>query len=401
MKRKYYPLVILPTSLFFLPSSFFLLLNSWFLSLVSCLFLLPSCHSPQTTQETLPLTHPLANKYATYFKIYKEDTFTLLITYLNESKSDSAMYVLYKNEKPSLPVNGYYIKLPLHSVACLSTLFVGAMNNLGCLNYISAIDNADYICNPLVRNKCSRNEVLQLAKNGVLNIEQTLACKPELVFANPNGDPAKDFDARLIKAGITPVICADYFENTPLARAEWCKALALFFNAEQKADSLFSVIEKEYVSLKAIADNCKHRPTVFFEKKTGDAWFMPGGKSYQAQLVQDAGADYIFKNSDKTGSLSLNEEQVITQAKDAGYWLNLHHCTSLADLLKEDKRYEIFSAFKTGNVYNNNNFVNENGGNAYWEYGLNRPDELLAELICIFHPGISPDRKLTYYKQLH
>jgi len=378
------------------------------LSLVSCLLplicsalLLLSCSAPQKNTETFSsLTHSQKNQYATYFKIYKEENFSALVTYLNTDKTDSVVYVLYKNKKSTLNTKAYYVKMPIRSAACMGSVFVGALNNLQLLNYINAIDNVDYICNPTIKKKCAEKNIQQLNKNGVLNIEQTLVCNPQIIFTNPSGDPKKDFDARLLKATIIPVVCADYFENTALARAEWVKAFALFFNEEKQADSLFSSIEKKYLQLKNLVDTCRYKPTVFTELKTGDVWFVAGGKSNMAQLLKDAGATYVFNDNDKTGALSLNMEQVISKAAHADYWLNLHYSNTAADILKQDKRYEIFNACKKRNLYNNNAIISETGGNAYWEYGLNRPDELLADMIKIFHPTLLPNHPLKYYKQL-
>ena len=71
-----------------------------------------------------------------------------------------------------------------------------------------------------------------------------------------------------------------------------------------------------------------------------------------------------------------------------------------ADMLKQDKRYALFAAFKKGNLYNNNALVNEKGANPYWESGLCNPDEILGDLVKIFHPNLQPDYQLKYYKQL-
>ena len=372
------------------------------LSYISFLIILIlSCDTSQKNKENTPsLSHPKKNNYASYFKIYKEENFSALVTYINTDKTDSVVYIVYKSEKPELNIKAYYIKALVSCAACMGSVFVGALNNLQCLNYVTAVDNADYICNPLIKEKCINNKVQQLSKNGVLNIEQTLVCKPQIILANPSGDPKKDFDARLVKANIIPVVCADYYENSPLARAEWCKAFALFFDAEQKADSLFAAIEKNYLQLKSMTDTCKNKPTVFSELKTGDVWFVPGAKSNIATLLKDAGATYIFDDNDKTGSLSLNLEQVLNKALHADYWLNLHQCNNAEELIKQDKRYEVFNAYKKRNLYNNNAFVNQTEGNAYWEYGLNHPDELLADLIKIFHPALLPNHTLKYYKQL-
>lgn len=365
------------------------------------LVFLVSCNNEQQKKEIIDsLTHAQKNDYATYFKIYREEGFCALVTYTNKDRTDSLVYVLYANEKPNLNFTPFYIKTPLKNAAVLDAFFIGALNNLQSLDYITAVDNSDYVYNPIIKKKCAENRVQQLSKSGVLNIEQTLVCKPNVIFINPSGDTKKDFDPRLLKANIIPVVCADYFENNPLGRVEWVKALALFFNVEERADSLFTTIEKNYLQLQSLTDTCIKRPTVFSELKTGDVWFVPGGKSTTSQLFKNAGANYIFNDNDKTASVSLNMEQVISKAINANFWLNLHYCNTKTDVIKEDKRYDVFNAFKKGNLYNNNALVDETGGNAYWESGLNHPDELLADLIKIFHPTLLPNHTLKYYKQL-
>ena len=296
-----------------------------------CFFLI-SCSTEQKKNGVISsLIHSQKNNYASYFKMYKEEGFSALVTYINTEKTDSLVYILYRNEKPRLNFNAYYIKTPLKSAAVLDAFFIGALHNLNCLDYISAVDNSDYVYNPIIKKKCVENKVKQLSKSGVLDIEQTLVCNPEAIFINPSGDSKKDFDTRLLKANIIPVVCADYYENNPLARVEWVKALALFFNKEQQADSLFSSIEKNYLQLESMTDTCKNKPTVFTELKTGDVWFVPGGKSNMAQLLKNAGANYVFKDNDKTASLSLNIEQVISKAIGVDYWLNLHYANTAAD----------------------------------------------------------------------
>src|ERR1700744_3348301 len=119
-----------------------------YLFLISCFLLLISCSTHEKRQEQqLSFTPPQKNNSASYFKIYKEENFSALVTYTNIEKTDSTVYVLYKNEKPSLTFNAYYIKTPVTSVACLASVFVGALSNLQLLDRIAAIDNADYICN--------------------------------------------------------------------------------------------------------------------------------------------------------------------------------------------------------------------------------------------------------------
>src|SRR5437773_194712 len=65
------------------------------------------------------------NDYASYFKIYKQDGYSILVTYQTADKKDSAIYVLYSKEKPQLDLPANYVKVPSQKVACLSSVFVG------------------------------------------------------------------------------------------------------------------------------------------------------------------------------------------------------------------------------------------------------------------------------------
>jgi len=360
-----------------------------------------SCTEQKKSKNTFPLNPPEKNIYASYFKIYKQDKFSVLVTYLNIDKTDSAVYVLYMNEKPELDFPVYYVQIPTQKVACLSSVFVGFLNKLQVLNTVIAVDNGDFISNPFIQQQIEGGQVKQISKNGELNLEEVLMSGVHILFTNPSGNSKKDFDKRLLDNGIIPVVCADYFENHPLGRAEWLKALALFFNKENKADSVFKSVEENYLALKSSVDTCKYKPTVFTEVKISDVWFVAGGKSSMAQLLNDAGADYLWKDNGKTATTALNMEQVIQKALSADYWINLHLCNTAIDLLKMDKRYGAFNAFKKRNLYNNNVLLNKTGGNAYWEYGLCSPDEILLDLIKIFHPNLQPDYPLKYYKQLN
>ncbi len=58
------------------------------------------------------------------------------------------------------------------------------------------------------------------------------------------------------------------------------------------------------------------------------------------------------------------------------------------------------SAFRRGRVYNNDLRRNQHGGNDYWETGTARPDQVLADLIEIFHPGLLEGHRLVYHRRL-
>ncbi|MGZ3885700.1 MAG: ABC transporter substrate-binding protein, partial [Bacteroidia bacterium] len=240
----------------------------------------------------------------------------------------------------------------------------------------------------------------ELHKGPEINVEQTLLLKPDLILTFGMGNPKKDMNAKVLNAGIPAAISVDHLEETPLARAEWIKFVALFFGKERMADSLFRITEKNYRALKALADTAKQRPGVLTDMKYGDAWYVPGGDSYMSNMINDAGGNYIWKSEKKTGSIPLNFEAVYRKAKDADIWINLFMVRSKQELLGYEKRYDLFNAFKTGQLYNNNKVANKNGYSIYWEEGMCSPDEVLKDLISIFHPGLLKGHELKYYKKI-
>jgi iron complex transport system substrate-binding protein len=140
---------------------------------------------------------------------------------------------------------------------------------------------------------------------------------------------------------------------------------------------------------------------VLTELKLNDAWYVPGGKSFMATLINDANGVYCWANDTTVGSLPLSFEQVYEKASGADYWLNVLFCKSLNDIKKLDNRYTNFKAFKNKQVFNNDLIVTPQGGNAYWETGLIEPDKILNDMIKILHPELLKEKAFNYYRQLN
>jgi len=169
------------------------------------------------------------------------------------------------------------------------------------------------------------------------------------------------------------------------------------------ADSLFNQIESSYSMLKTKAIEYKTKPTVLTELKYGDTWYVPGGKSFMAQLINDANATYLWSNDTASGSLPLSFEEVYRKAKNADYWLNVSMCTDKKQVVAQDHRYADFLAYKTNSIYNNNLHRNVLNYSTYWETGILFPNKILSDFISIFHQrdGDTIAPKLNYYIQMN
>ena len=173
----------------------------------------------------------------------------------------------------------------------------------------------------------------------------------------------------------------------------------IFASMDAKYIALSEEIEKRYNFLKDKTQNLTNKPTILYGNNFKGSWYMPGGKSYMAQILNDAGANYYFRNDTTKGTLHMSIESVIDIMQDSDYWLS-PSANSMKELKNADKHYKIFKAFKTGKVFNYTERVNANGFNDYWESGVMNPDIILSDIIHILHPDLLEDYKLYYYKQL-
>src|SRR5690606_19286566 len=81
-----------------------------------------------------------------------------------------------------------------------------------------------------------------MSMNNPLKMEEIMELEPDVVFFTASGETEYDDQPKLVEAGLSPAIDATWMEESPLARAEWIKYFALFFDKEKEADEIFGQI---------------------------------------------------------------------------------------------------------------------------------------------------------------
>ena len=173
---------------------------------------------------------------------------------------------------------------------------------------------------------------------------------------------------------------------------------ALAASCEPKADSLFAKIEKEYLKLKAEAAGYPKGLSILTERKTGNVWYVPGGKSTMGILLRDAHARYIFADDTHSGSLSMSPEQIIAKGNQVDVWAFKYfggNALTKQNLLAEYQGYQALKAFQTGTVYET-----DTSCEPYFELTSFHPEILLREFIILSHPEAGDKfGKLRFYKK--
>lgn len=293
------------------------------------------------------------------------------------------------------------IETPVKRIVCLSTTHIALLTFLDQRNSLVGAASPGYISDSVVRTMVSQKKVMDVGFDQALNYEVIVALKPDIILAyGIQGETATQYK-RLEGLGIKVVLNGDYLEETPLAKLEWVKFLAAFYNLSDSASAKFNAIEREYKQLTIICSTVKNKPKVLCGLPWKGAWYVPGGESYLAKMITDAGGDYLWNDIKQRESIPLNFEKVIERASIADIWINTGTSNSLDDILKEDQRLQSVKPFRNSQIYNNNALTCPSGGNDFWESGIVKPHIILKDLIKIFHPELLPDHSLVYYKKLN
>jgi len=288
------------------------------------------------------------------------------------------------------------IRTPIRRAAVFTTVHCSLLTQLGVGESIVAVADSKYIKIPFIHKQIAKGLVVDCGNGLNPVVEKIMDVKPDVIMLSPFENSGGY--GKVEELGIPLVECAEYMENSPLARAEWMKFYGLLFGEARQADSLFAAVDSSYTALRQQAAEAGQGRSVLMDKVVGSVWYVPGGRSTIGQMVQDAGGQYYWADDDHSGSLSLPFETVLERSGEADVWLlrySSDHEWSLTELLSGHRGYEQLKSFRTGEVYGCN--VEES---LFYEQSPFRPDYLLSDFIQIFHPGTTNLPPLRYYKKL-
>ncbi|MEB8329433.1 ABC transporter substrate-binding protein [Flavobacteriaceae bacterium KMM 6897] len=316
-----------------------------------------------------------------------------VFTYALVPRKKLAIITLNRDEYDAI------IATPIEKIVVTSTTHIPALEALGVENSLTGFPNTDYISSEKTRTRIAQNQVQELGNNEAINAEMVIALQPDVVVGFSIDNRNKAYNT-IQNSNIPVVYNGDWTEETPLGKAEWIKFFAPFYHLDKKADSIFTAIETNYDSAKQLAKNAKVIPAVLSGALYKDVWYLPGGKSWASNFISDANANYVWKSTEETGSLSLSLESVLDKAKGADFWISPSQYLSYVQLEEGNRHYTQFDAFKDRKIYTFANSKGATGGLLYYELAPNRPDLVLKDLIHIFHPELLPGHQPFFFKPL-
>lgn len=349
-------------------------------------------------------------KYSRLLKVDRQPDCTVVeIRTKPETAKPVARYALVKHDNTlsaerlsELSADGIKaqcIKVPVKNMVIYSSVYAGPLKELGRISIVKGVADAEYFKLPEIQTGLSKGTIADVGPAHSPSAETMIDMGAEVIMMTLY----EGMDAPDPKAGdAVTVKMADTLEDTPLGRAEWIRFLGMLTCTESLADSIFAQVEQQYTALSAQGRKARSKPKVMVENMYQGVWAVPGGASYAACMLADAGAVYPWSDIQKNGSLQLSYEEVYSRCADADFWFLKLYGTELTPgkLTEMDKRYNAFACVRApqdkGGVY----YVNTQTSYLFEEFPFH-PELMLADYLGILHPELPGAAKpLRYFKRM-
>lgn len=289
-------------------------------------------------------------------------------------------------------------QIPFKKVILLNASMAGYISELKAEDLIIGVSSPEYIFSEKIHEKIKEGKIKNVGNEQKYDVEQIISLKPDAIFTNHIASFDNTYEL-LKNNGIQVIFLDEYKEQKPLEKTAYLKLFGKLFGMDEKAETEYSEIEKNYNELKQLALKAKEKPLVLANEMYGDVWYLPGGKTSVANYISDANAQYILINNTEEKAVTMSFEEVFSKVNGVKYWVNAGNHTSKKEMLNMNPFYAKLDVFNKGYVYGIGGREKEKA-NDFFESGIVRADWVLKDYIKIFHPELLPNYQLTYMKEL-
>lgn len=289
-------------------------------------------------------------------------------------------------------------QFPFKKVILLNSSLLGYISEIGAENTVIGVSSPEYIYSEKISKLITKGKIQNVGNEQKYDVEKIISLKPDAIFTNYIA--SFDNTYQLLKNnGIQVIFLDEYMEQEPLKKTGYIKLFGKLFGKEALAEQKFAEIKKNYQELKKLASASKSKPEVLANEMYGDIWYLPGGKTFTANFIADAHADYILNDNADEKAVTMSFEEVYAKSRKTQYWVNAGNHLSKQELLNINPYYGKLEVFNKGKIYGVT-AKEKQKSNDFFESGVVRADIILKDYIKIFHPELLPDYELTYMKEL-
>jgi iron complex transport system substrate-binding protein len=268
-----------------------------------------SCSVPEQAEKQTE------NRYSNKFSVRDYERFAVLSIFnpWQQSQGVEINYVL-SDDPGNIPdslKDITFIKTPVSEVVVFSTTHIGFINALEETGSIKGVSGLNYSCDPLIRTASKKGLVYEVGTPPNINYERIIAINPDLVFLYGLETSVSGIRSRLENAGIPVVLIAEYLEKHPLGKMEWIKLFGWLYNKKELSRKIFQEASESYEFYKKKVTEIENKPSVLIGLPWKETWYMAGGNSFSAKLIEDAGGNYLWSENSSSEFIPLSLEAAL------------------------------------------------------------------------------------------
>lgn len=291
---------------------------------------------------------------------------------------------------PAKYKNSNIVRTPVDNVLIASTTQACSLRTIDELDSIKAVTTEEqYWTIKEIKDLMKDGKIHYVGSNLAPDYEKILDLNPDLIIVSSGLSEADTkFIDKLKELGLNYVVDNEYKEQNPFGRMEWTSLIAAFYDKE---DIATSELDKTVQRIEEVSNKVKNKTkpkVVWASVYEGNAYIAPKD-SYVDNMIKMAGGINACALIDSNeGRVSI--EQLHEVAKDADIFVyssssdyapNLDSIKSSAPMLAD------LDVVKNGNLWV---FAPD-----YYQ-SVDKTDELIVDLVEMFHPGTTGE-KIKHY----
>lgn len=269
------------------------------------------------------------------------------------------------------------IKVPINSALVYSAIHAAVFDELGVPGLVTGVTDAPYFTFGSFPERIRRGKIKDIGNSMSPSLEAIVDLAPDVALVSPYQNAGHGV---LDNTGIPIVEMADYMETTPLGRAEWVLFIGALTGKLATSQTIYDNVVANYESIRNTTRASSRRPLVVSELPLHGTWYLPGGRSYAATLIRDAGGEPVTDSDTSTGSLQLDESAAFELSSEADIWLlKTDHNVTSGEVRSSSPLANKVKAFRNGNIW----FANTTLAPYFNDLAFH-PERILHEYNAIF-----------------
>ena len=343
--------------------------------------------------DDLHYTDSMEISYAEGFSVdYYEEGYKLI----RIGKEDVFLWIPEGKEAPANTDGCTLLYAPLDHIYLAATSSMSLVNALGCIDavtmtgteasgwYIDAPKQAIEEGRMIFAGKYSSPDYEMLIGNSC-----DLAIESTMIYHTP------EVKEMLEDLEIPVLVDQSSYEKSGLGRTEWIKLYGALMDCEEEAEEYFA--EQAKIMDEVAEYEASGKTVAYFSVNSDGSCVVRSPEDYIAEMIGDAGGEYVFEDLDTAGSssatLTISMEEFYSKAVDCDYLVyNSTIEGGLQDvdaLIEKNALFSDFAAVRNDHVWQ-------------VDRSMYQSTDQLLELIRDFHSMLQDQdaKELTFLKKL-